>query len=534
MTPFTRAISAGRVAAGLLAAGALTTLWATSPSPAPASERWVRVAHDGEVHYGVLDGGEIILRGRHPPWEKVGQHGPGTRVPQDQVRWLAPVPGRTILGLHDSAHQPVQRPNPFVPAPPDLYARFPTSLAHPGATLRLPADRRTIVATPQLVILIGAPARTLRPEEVDAVVAGHMLGLDLLEPATYANRSWVMGRAGDGWAPIGPWINPGMPPVNLHLGLRSPPQDELGYTWPDPAALTRQWVSRISRILTLQAGDLIFLGVPPEVAAAAPRLEPGTTIEAWGDGLGSLRHAVALDSLAPTLNPRPGPLDLSAPAAPHVQAMQDWHPPNPTGKIFSVVRNANRADSPAEIDFLAELEDRIRLKLPNALAQPGDIIRLPADSRNLDWEAELVVVIGRIAYHVSVEQAWSHIAGYAVGNDVSENDWGGIFGKSGDGWAVVGTRLLPDPTWRDWTITTWVNERLVQHGSIAGLRYTPAEIIAYLSRRITLHPGDMIFMGSVPRTPDSPAAMHDGDEVVIHVPGFDTISNPVRLEPAGP
>jgi 5-oxopent-3-ene-1,2,5-tricarboxylate decarboxylase / 2-hydroxyhepta-2,4-diene-1,7-dioate isomerase len=531
MIRFTRVISPARRGAILLLAGALTTPAIATVSP--AGERWVRVSHAEEVHYGVLDGDEIILRGRHPPWENAGPPGPGTRVPQDQVRWLAPVPGRAILGLHDSAHHPLHRPSPYVPAPPDLYARFPTSLAHPGSTLRLPVDSQSIVATPQLVILIGAPAGSLSPSEVDAVVAGYLLGVDLLEPAAYANRSWVMGRAGDGWAPIGPWINPGMPPAHLSLGLRTSNQAEVNYAWPDPAELTRHWVSRISRLLTLQAGDLIFLGVPPEVAAAAPSLTPGTSLEAWGEGLGTLRHTAVMDQTPPPLPPRPAILRLPAPAEGTREPIA-WRPPAPTAKMFSLVRNAHRADSPAEIDFLAELEDRIRLKLPNALAQPGDAIRLPADSRNLDWEAEMVVVIGQTAHQVSVDQAWTHIAGYAVGNDVSENDWGGIFGKSGDGWAVVGNRLLPDPTWRDWTIKTWVNQHLVQHGSVADLRYTPAEVIAYLSRRITLHPGDMIFMGTVPRTPDSPAAIFPGDEITIRVPGLDTISNPVVAEPGRP
>ena len=184
MIPFTRAISARRIAAGLFAAAALTALWATPPTPAPASERWVRVAHDGEVHYGVLDGGEIILQGNHLPGQSHQTNQDFGRVAGDEVTWLSPVPGRAIIGLHDSAHRVTAGPTPSVPAPPDLYARFPTSLAHPGATLRLPADSRTIVATPQLVILIGAPAKKLRPEEVDAVVAGYMLGLDLLEPST--------------------------------------------------------------------------------------------------------------------------------------------------------------------------------------------------------------------------------------------------------------------------------------------------------------------------------------------------------------
>jgi 5-oxopent-3-ene-1,2,5-tricarboxylate decarboxylase/2-hydroxyhepta-2,4-diene-1,7-dioate isomerase len=366
-----------------------------------------------------LDGGEIILQGNHIPGQSQQANQGFGRVAGDAVTWLSPVPGRAIIGLHDSAHRVTTGTTPFVPSPPDLYARFPTSLAHPGATLRLPADGQTIVATPQLVILIGAPTKTLRPEEVDAVVAGHMLGLDLLEPSTYAKRAWVMGRAGDGWAPIGPWIVPGMPKAHLTLGLRSPHQNELSYTWPDPAALTRQWVSRISRILTLQTGDLIFLGVPPEVAEAAPRLVPSTTIEAWGDGLGTLQHAIALDRAPPALHPRSSPPTLPPPAPVHAQTLLTWHPPIVGGKIFSLVRNANSPYSPAEVDFLGELEDRVRIKLPNALAPAGKLIRMPADSRNLDWEAEIVVVIGRTAYQVSVEQAWQHIAGYAVGNDVS-------------------------------------------------------------------------------------------------------------------
>jgi len=144
-------------------------------------------------------------------------------------------------------------------------------------------------------------------------------------------------------------------------------------------------------------------------------------------------------------------------------------------------------------------------KALTSLAGPDDDIELPAGSEATDWEIELGLVIGTEARKVAAADALGHVAGYCLANDVSERDWqikrGGQWGKgkSFDGFGPIGPWLvtadeLPDP--QSIPLELKVNGEVRQKSSTADMIFPVAEIVSYLSRFMTLLPGDVVITGT--------------------------------------
>ncbi|MCR0981913.1 fumarylacetoacetate hydrolase family protein [Roseomonas populi] len=167
----------------------------------------------------------------------------------------------------------------------------------------------------------------------------------------------------------------------------------------------------------------------------------------------------------------------------------------------------NYADHAAESGAPVPKEPIIFLKSLNSLAGPGDEVAIPPESRKLDWEVELAVIIGTTARRVPLDTALDHVAGYAVCNDVSEREWqmerGGQWtkGKSADGFGPLGPWLvtadeIPDP--QDLAMWLEVDGQRRQDGSTRTMIFDVRTIVSYVSRFITLHPGDVITTGTPP------------------------------------
>ena len=176
-------------------------------------------------------------------------------------------------------------------------------------------------------------------------------------------------------------------------------------------------------------------------------------------------------------------------------------------------------------------------KWPNTLIGDGDPIRIPAISKQVDYEAELGVVIGRRARGVSVDDALSFVEGYVVANDVSGRDlqfsdgqW--VRGKSLDTFLPVGDLVpagdVPDP--QALAVRAVLNGETMQDSSTSNMVFGVAEVIAFVSQAITLEPGDLIITGTpagVGAFRDPPVWMKPGDEITIEIEGVGSISNPV-------
>ena len=175
------------------------------------------------------------------------------------------------------------------------------------------------------------------------------------------------------------------------------------------------------------------------------------------------------------------------------------------GKIIAI--GLNYADHAAEAGLPPPAEPILFLKANSALNGPNDAVMLPRGSEKTDWEVELGVVIGKTASDVSREEALSHVAGYCVVNDVSEREFqlerGGTWdkGKGCDTFCPVGPWLVtrdevPDPQ----ALNLWleVNGERTQKGNTATMIFGVAHLVSYVSRFMTLHPGDLICTGTPP------------------------------------
>jgi acylpyruvate hydrolase len=179
-------------------------------------------------------------------------------------------------------------------------------------------------------------------------------------------------------------------------------------------------------------------------------------------------------------------------------------------------------------------------KFANSLSGSGQPIVLPAaHGEYVDYEAELALVIGRTARNVNGREALSYVAGAMPFNDVSARDlqlqnplW--TSGKAIDTFAPCGPALVTLDEIDDLgalQLRTRINGEVLQQGTTANLIFGPADLIAWLSRTITLLPGDIIATG----TPAGVGAaqgrfLRDGDTVEIEIDGLGTLVNPVRSE----
>jgi 2,4-diketo-3-deoxy-L-fuconate hydrolase len=177
-------------------------------------------------------------------------------------------------------------------------------------------------------------------------------------------------------------------------------------------------------------------------------------------------------------------------------------------------------------------------KWPSALIGPGEPIVVPPIVERCDYEAELGVVIGETVRNASVENALEAVAGYICVNDVSARDlqradrqW--TRGKSLDTFCPVGPRLVPrseiaDP--QSLGIRAILNGRAMQESNTANMIFSVAELIEYITRGITLEPGDLIVTGTpggVGEFREPQVFLQPGDEITIEIEGIGTLTNPV-------
>lgn len=221
---------------------------------------------------------------------------------------------------------------------------------------------------------------------------------------------------------------------------------------------------------------------------------------------------------------------------PDIASVKLYPPIREVGKILCI--GQNYADHVAEQSKPLPERPILFSKFPTCLVPHGANIVKPDQVTQLDYEAELVVVIGKQAKKVRREEALEYVAGYMIGNDVTARDiqyrdvqW--VRGKSFDTFAPVGpflvtTSRLPDPG--NLEIRCWVNGELRQESSTRHLVFDVPALVENLSAGITLEPGDLIFTGTPGgvghfRTP--PTYLQPGDVVTIEIEELGRLENTV-------
>ena len=200
------------------------------------------------------------------------------------------------------------------------------------------------------------------------------------------------------------------------------------------------------------------------------------------------------------------------------------------GKFMCI--GLNFSDHAAETGAAIPEHPILFMKANSAIVGPNDDVVMPRGSTHTDWEVELGVVIGRTAKYVSEADAFEHVAGYCVAHDVSERafqtersgQW--TKGKSCDTFGPIGPWLVtrdevPDPQ----NLRMWlkVNGQTMQDGSSRTMVYGVASLISYLSKFMSLHPGDVISTGTPPGVGmglKPPRYLKHGDVVELGIEGL--------------
>lgn len=237
-------------------------------------------------------------------------------------------------------------------------------------------------------------------------------------------------------------------------------------------------------------------------------------------------------------------------AAAHALAAGMSKGPFVTGKLQAPVGNPDKVfciglnyrDHAIETNSPIPSEPVVFSKFSQAVIGPEQPVILPKVAHEVDYEAELVVIIGKRGKNITKENAFSHVAGYTVGNDISARDWqkgrpGGqwLLGKTPDTFAPTGPYLVTsdevDP--HNIKIGLRLNGETVQNSSTKELIFGVDEVIAHVSKLVTLQPGDLIFTGTPPgvgvaRKP--PLFLKPGDRMEVDIEDVGVLVNPVVAE----
>ena len=269
--------------------------------------------------------------------------------------------------------------------------------------------------------------------------------------------------------------------------------------------------------------------------AALAGLEPAAMVPGWSARAIAALDAEALDRLARTAQHRASELSDQGALYPADDITIGPPVPDPS-KI--VCLGLNYRDHAREAGLTPPSTPMFFAKYANSLIGPGDAIVPPPATAQVDYEAELAVVIGRRGRHVSADRALGHVFGVMAFNDVSARDlqlannlWTG--GKAIDTFGPCGPALITLDEVGDignLGVRTRVNGETVQDGNTADMIFGVAETIVFLSSIMTLEPGDIIATGTpagVGNSRDPKLFLHAGDVVEVEIDRVGRLRNPV-------
>ncbi|MDM8008559.1 MAG: fumarylacetoacetate hydrolase family protein [Phycisphaerae bacterium] len=170
-------------------------------------------------------------------------------------------------------------------------------------------------------------------------------------------------------------------------------------------------------------------------------------------------------------------------------------------------------------------------KVPSCLIGPGDAVVLPAGSKEVHLEGELVIVIGKRARNVSEAEALNYVLGVTCGNDISARDWQANDrqwwrAKGTDTFGPCGPFVVSGINYDDLLLTSRVNGQVTQQQRTSGMVFNCSQIVSFASCHVTLEPGDLIFTGTMGKTP----AIKAGDVLEVEIEHVGVLRNPVVAE----
>lgn len=209
-------------------------------------------------------------------------------------------------------------------------------------------------------------------------------------------------------------------------------------------------------------------------------------------------------------------------------------PPTQPTQIFALAGNYRSHHGNQEVPLKFSIPQPF-LKSTSCLIAHGESIVLPQDSESVHYEAELVLVIGKRCSRVAREEALQYVLGVTAGNDVSERIWQNDElrkdvqwwrAKGSDTFGPVGPFIVSGLNYDDLMLTLRLNGQVRQQERTSALVHDLPSIVSFISRYVTLQPGDLIFTG----TPGETSDLHAGDVVEVELEGVGVLRNPVVAE----
>jgi 2-keto-4-pentenoate hydratase/2-oxohepta-3-ene-1,7-dioic acid hydratase in catechol pathway len=205
-----------------------------------------------------------------------------------------------------------------------------------------------------------------------------------------------------------------------------------------------------------------------------------------------------------------------------VRLLAPWLP----SKVVAIGKNY--AEHAKEMDSDVPAEPLFFLKPSTSVIGPGDAIQAPPSSERVDFEGELAVVVGRLCRDVPAGKAWDMIVGYTCANDVTARDQQKTDGqwsrsKGYDTFCPLGPWIETELDVSDLSVRTTLSGGVKQDGRTSQLVHKIPDLIAYVTRCMTLLPGDVLLTG----TPHGVGPMTPGDTVEVSIEGIGTLTNPV-------
>lgn len=202
-------------------------------------------------------------------------------------------------------------------------------------------------------------------------------------------------------------------------------------------------------------------------------------------------------------------------------------PPVIPGKVVGVGRNYR--DHAAELGNPMPEEPLLFLKAPSSVIGPGAPVVLPPESSRVEFEGEIAVVLGRRLRRAGAAEAAAAVLGVTCACDVSARDLQRrdvtfARAKSFDSFCPLGPAILTGADLEELEVVTRINGRERQRGHARQMAWGVVELLVYISRMMTLEPGDLVLTG----TPAGVDALADGDAIEVEVPGVGVLANPVQ------
>ena len=190
----------------------------------------------------------------------------------------------------------------------------------------------------------------------------------------------------------------------------------------------------------------------------------------------------------------------------------------------------NYADHAKESGMEVPSEPFVFLKAPGTIIGPGEPVQLVDQYHRNDYEAEIVIVIGKEAHRVDESDAMDYVLGYTCGNDISDrtfqmNDKQWTRAKACDTYGPLGPFITDEIDPHNVRIRTRLNGQTVQDSCTDQMIFKVPTLIAHITKYITLHPGDVVFTG----TPPGIGPMKNGDVVEVEIDGIGVLKNPVEV-----